>query len=150
VNITFIFHTKYNNEIKGITMPSRRARSENTAAEADMTPMLDIVFILLIFFIVTTSFVKEEGIMVNRPKMNKSQNPSAPAMLIKITDSGLVTFNGKAVDIERVPARIENFIATNDSNSVIVIPSYDTHHEDVVSVLDKVKEFEGLTISIGK
>jgi len=131
-------------------MSARRSRIENTVAEADMTPMLDIVFILLIFFIVTTSFVKEEGIMVNRPKMNKSQNPSAPAMLIKISDSGLVTFNGKPVDIERVPARIENFIATNDSNSVIVIPSYDTRHEDVVKVLDSVKEFNGLTISIGK
>jgi len=71
-------------------------------------------------------------------------------MLIKISDTGLVTFNGKPVDIERVPARIENFIATNDSSSVIVIPSYDTRHEDVVSVLDSVKAFGGLTISIGK
>jgi len=131
-------------------MSARKSRIENNEAEVDMTPMLDIVFILLIFFIVTTSFVKEEGIMVNRPKMNKSQNPSAPAMLIKITDSGMVTFNGKAVDMERIPARIENFIATNDSNSVIVIPSYDTRHEDVVGVLDKIKEFDGLTISIGK
>jgi biopolymer transport protein ExbD len=131
-------------------MSARKSRIENNEAEVDMTPMLDIVFILLIFFIVTTSFVKEEGIMVNRPKMNNAQNPSAPAMLIKITDSGLVTFNGKAVDMERVPARIENFIATNDSNSVIVIPSYDTRHEDVVGVLDKIKEFDGLTISIGK
>lgn len=131
-------------------MSARKSRIENNEAEVDMTPMLDIVFILLIFFIVTTSFVKEEGIMVNRPKMNKSQNPSAPAMLIKITDSGIVTFNGKAVDVERIPARIENFIATNDSNSVIVIPSYDTRHKDVVGVLDKIKEFDGLTISIGK
>jgi biopolymer transport protein ExbD len=112
--------------------------------------MLDIVFILLIFFIVTTSFVKEQGLMVNRPKMNKSQNPSAPAMLIKISDTGLVSFNGNLVDIERVPARIESFIATNDSNSVIVIPSYDTRHEDVVSVVDSVKSFDGLTVSIGK
>jgi biopolymer transport protein ExbD len=131
-------------------MSARKSRIENNEAEVDMTPMLDIVFILLIFFIVTTSFVKEEGIMVNRPKMNKSQNQSAPAMLIKISDSGLVTFNGKNVDIERIPARIENFIATNESNSVIVIPSYDTRHEDVVGVLDKVKEFDHLTISIGK
>ena len=131
-------------------MSARKNRIETNAAEADMTPMLDIVFILLIFFIVTTSFVKEEGIVVNRPKMNKSQNQTAPAMLIKISDTGLVTFNGKPVDIERVPARIENFIATNDSSSVIVIPSYDTRHEDVVTILDSVKAFEGLTISIGK
>jgi biopolymer transport protein ExbD len=131
-------------------MSKRKNRIENNAAEADMTPMLDIVFILLIFFIVTTSFVKEQGLMVNRPKMNKSQNPSAPAMLIKISDTGLVSFNGNLVDIERVPARIESFIATNDSNSVIVIPSYDTRHEDVVSVVDSVKSFDGLTVSIGK
>ena len=131
-------------------MSKRKNSIENNAAEADMTPMLDIVFILLIFFIVTTSFVKEQGLMVNRPKMNKSQNPSAAAMLIKISDTGLVTFNGNLVDIERVPARIESFIATNDSNSVIVIPSYDTRHEDVVSVVDSVKSFDGLTVSIGK
>ncbi len=131
-------------------MSKRNNRTENNAAEADMTPMLDIVFILLIFFIVTTSFVKEEGLMVSRPKMNKSQTPSAAAMLIRISDTGLVTFNDNPVDIERVPARIENFIATNDSNTVIVIPSYDTSHEDVVNVLDSVKSFDGLTISIGK
>jgi biopolymer transport protein ExbD len=144
-----VFHTK-NKYKKELTMSKRKNRIENNAAEADMTPMLDIVFILLIFFIVTTSFVKEQGLMVNRPKMNKSQNPSAPAMLIKISDTGLVSFNGNLVDIERVPARIESFIATNDSNSVIVIPSYDTRHEDVVSVVDSVKSFDGLTVSIGK
>jgi len=131
-------------------MSARKTRSEQSAAEADMTPMLDIVFILLIFFIVTTSFVKEEGIMVSRPKMNKSSNPSAPAMVIKINESGLVTFNGNPVDIERVPARIENFIAKNESSSAVVIPNYDTSHADVVAVLDKVREFEHLTISIGK
>ncbi len=131
-------------------MSARKQRIDNNAAEADMTPMLDIVFILLIFFIVTTSFIKEQGLMVNRPKMNKSQTPSASAMLIKINETGLVTFNGNLVDIQRVPARIENFIATNDSNTVIVIPSYDARHEDVVSVIDSVKSFDGLTVSIGK
>lgn len=71
-------------------------------------------------------------------------------MIIKISDTGLVTFNGNLMDIERMPARIESFIATNDSNSVIVIPSYDTRHDDVVSVVGSVKSFNGLTVSIGK
>ena len=131
-------------------MSARKARSEVENSEVDMTPMLDIVFILLIFFIVTTSFVKEEGIMVNRPKINKPQSQSTPAMVLRISDSDMVTFNGKPVDIERVPARIENFIAKNDSSSAIVIPNYNTRHEDVVAVIDKVREFEHLTISIGK
>lgn len=131
-------------------MSKRRTKTEVSNAEADMTPMLDIVFILLIFFIVTTSFVKEEGLMVSRPKMNKAPNEAKPAMVIKISDNGLISFNGKSVDLERVPARIENFIAKNETSTAIVIPSYDTRHEDVVSVLDKVKEFDHLTISIGK
>ncbi len=131
-------------------MAKKKLRAQTNSAEADMTPMLDIVFILLIFFIVTTSFVREEGLMVNRPKLNKSSDSSTPAMLINISETGTLTFNGEPVDIERVPARIENFIAKNDTNSVIVVPSYDTRHDDVVRVIDQVKTFEHIIISIGK
>ncbi len=67
-----------------------RLREDPENSEVDMTPMLDIVFILLIFFIVTTSFVKEEGLMVSRPKMNQNSNESKPAMVIEINDSGIV------------------------------------------------------------
>ena len=98
-------------------MSRKNKFTEEKSGDVDMTPMLDIVFILLIFFIVTTSFVREEGLMVNRPKLNKASNDSAPAMAIRITDSGIVSFNGKIVDIERLPARIENFLAKNDSTS---------------------------------
>ncbi len=81
VNIEYddCFSYKKNKYKKKLTMSKRKNRIENNAAEADMTAMLDIVFILLIFFVVTTSFVKEQDLMVNRPKMNKSQNPSAAA-----------------------------------------------------------------------
>lgn len=131
-------------------MSVRKARLELQKAEADMTPMLDIVFILLIFFIVTTSFVKEEGLLVNRPDVNKSTNDSPPVMVFKISDTGIVNFNGKLVDIERVPARIENFLATNESTTAVVIPSDDTKHSDVVNVLDSIKAFQQITISIGR
>lgn len=131
-------------------MTGRKARLENSNAAVDMTPMLDIVFILLIFFIVTTSFVKEQGLMVNIPEMNKTSNESAPAILLRINESGIVTFNGKIVDIERIPARIENFIAKHDTISAIVIPDNETRHEYVVNVMDKIKQFSQLTISIGK
>ncbi len=130
-------------------MSRKRLRDEKNL-EPDMTPMLDIVFILLIFFIVTTSFVKEEGLLVNRPKLNKSTSENAPAMIIQITDTGIVSFNGKRVDIERLPARIENFIAKNNSSSAVVIPSFDTRHDDVVKVIDQIKTFDHLIVSIGK
>jgi len=130
---------------------SRRSRIETEEkSDVDMTPMLDIVFILLIFFIVTTSFVREEGLLVNKPKANKSPKSNNPVIIVKISDTGLVSFNGKAVDIERLPARIENFIAKTPTTSALVMPSYDTKHEHVVNVIDQIKQFEHITVSIAK
>lgn len=131
-------------------MSRRDHKHEIEQSEVDMTPMLDIVFIMLIFFIVTTSFVKEEGILVNRPEASKSPKSNDPIILVKINETGLITFNGKLVDIERLPARIENFLAKSQTQSAVVIPSYETSHEDVVKVLDQIRSFTQLTISIGK
>jgi biopolymer transport protein ExbD len=122
---------------------------EDQKAEADMTPMLDIVFILLIFFIVTTSFVKEQGFLVNKPDGGKSENNN-PILLIKINDNGIVSLNNRITDIERLPANIENFLATNTVSTAVVIPSYDTNYDKVVKVIDQINMVGGLTVSIGK
>jgi len=131
-------------------MSRRNNKHIQEESEVDMTPMLDIVFIMLIFFIVTTSFVKEKGLLVNRPEANQQSQNNSPIILVKITDSGIVSFNGSIVDIERLPARIESFLAKNPTQSAVVIPSYDTSHEDVVAVIDQIKTFEEITVSIGK
>ncbi len=131
-------------------MARKRYEEQRDESDVDMTPMLDIVFILLIFFIVTTSFIKEQGLEVNRPKAQKSAANNSPVIVVTISDSGLVSFNGKAVDTESLPARIENFIATSPPNRAVVIPSYDTAHDHVVQVIDKIKTFDHLTVSIGK
>ena len=122
---------------------------EDQKAEADMTPMLDIVFILLIFFIVTTSFVKEQGFLVNKPDGGKSENNN-PILLIKINDNGIFSLNNRITDIERLPANIENFLATNTVSTAVVIPSYDTNYDKVVKVIDQINMVGGLTVSIGK
>lgn len=132
-------------------MARKRYEEQKDESDVDMTPMLDIVFILLIFFIVTTSFIREEGLEINRPKAQKSNtNNNNPVIVVSISDNGHVSFNGKLVDIERLPARIENFIATSPTNSAVVIPSYDTTHNHVVQVIDKIKTFPDITVSIGK
>jgi biopolymer transport protein ExbD len=123
---------------------------EDQKAEADMTPMLDIVFILLIFFIVTTSFVKEQGFLVNRPDAGKANNENNPILLIRINDNGVVSLNNRITDIERLPANIENFLATNQVTTAVVIPSYDTNYDKVVKVIDQINIVGGLTVSIGK
>ncbi|SET83844.1 ExbD/TolR family protein [Thalassotalea agarivorans] len=132
-------------------MSRRKKADEIQESEVDMTPMLDIVFILLIFFIVTTSFVKEEGLEINRPKAENNPNPpKTPVIGIKITDNGQVVFNNKLVDIERLPARIENFLANTPTTSAVIIPEDNAVYEDVVAVIDQVKQFNELTVSIGK
>lgn len=131
-------------------MSRRRKVEEGQEADVDMTPMLDIVFILLIFFIVTTSFVKEMGLEVTKPKSNNTQSNNDPSIVVSISDTGIVSFNGKRVDIERLPARIENFLAENMTSTAIILPSSDTKHVDVVAVIDQVKLFDELTIAFGK
>lgn len=131
-------------------MTKQRRLKNNTNADVDMTPMLDIVFILLIFFIVTTSFVKESGIEITKPKANTTSNIDKPSMVIKITDEGLIHFNNAIVDIERVPSRIESFLANNDTNTVLLLPSKAVTYQTVVAVMDQIKSIPELTIAIGK
>lgn len=126
----------------------RQLQEQNS--DVDMTPMLDIVFILLIFFIVTTSFVKEEGLLINRPNKSQSNSPNKPVIMLQINENGLIQFNGKAVDIERIPARIENFLAKNETSSAVVIPHANVTYDTVVKVIDQVKLFDQLTVAIGK
>ena len=118
-------------------------------AEVDMTPMLDIVFILLIFFIVTTSFVKELGFLVERSQNNKQSTTPSKSIMIHLDSNNTIYFNGKPVDIERLPARIEHFIANHPTDSILFRPHEDTNYQHVVKVLDQLKPFKRLTINMG-
>lgn len=132
-------------------MARKKYSNEEKEADVDMTPMLDIVFILLIFFIVTTSFIKEEGLLINRPKAkNNPSQVNTPTVVVQISESGQLKFNGKLVDIERLSARIESFLAENQTSSAVIIAQSNVTHEMVVNVIDQVKPFSQLTISIGR
>lgn len=88
----------------------QRFREEEDAA-VDMTPMLDIVFIMLIFFIVTTSFVKEAGIEVNKPKAAQAQKTKNANIFIAIRENGEIWMDKRQVDVERVSANLESLMA---------------------------------------
>ncbi|MET1219080.1 MAG: biopolymer transporter ExbD, partial [Glaciecola sp.] len=83
-------------------MKRKKHTSGDDEAQIDMTPMLDIVFIMLIFFIVTTSFVKEKGLDANRPKDNNESNQPSKALSIQIDELGVIRMNGREVDVRRV------------------------------------------------
>ena len=73
---------------------TKKSQNENHA-DVDMTPMLDIVFILLIFFIVTTSFVREEAFEVNKPQINNLPLESSPVVFIKTNANNIIYLNGR-------------------------------------------------------
>jgi biopolymer transport protein ExbD len=107
--------------------------------QIDLTPMLDVVFILLIFFIVTTSFVKESGIDVNRPKANTSQSKPKANILIGISDMGSIWIDGREIDIRAVRANIERLRAINPQGSVIIQADKNSATGILVKVMDGVR-----------
>lgn len=120
-------------------MARKRIREEEEAA-VDMTPMLDIVFIMLIFFIVTTSFVKEAGIEVNKPKAANQSKQKNANIFIAVKDTGEVWFDKRRVDIERVSAQIEKMLAEQPTEVVIIQADKDAKHGIVVKVMDAIKD----------
>ena len=119
----------------------RRANRTNTEhnVEIDMTPMLDIVFIMLIFFIVTTSFVKESGIEVNRPSAQTSEQKEQGNIIIGIKANGEIWIDKREVDIRAVRANVARLHAENPLGSVIIAADRDTRTYDLVQVMDQVR-----------
>lgn len=117
---------------------NKRIREEDEAA-VDMTPMLDIVFIMLIFFIVTTSFVKEAGIELNKPKAAQATKKKNANIFIAIRGNGEVWMDKRQVDVERVSANIERLLAEQPTEVVIIQADKEAKHGVVMKVMDQIK-----------
>jgi biopolymer transport protein ExbD len=102
-------------------MRHRRHRA-GEEAEINITPMLDIVFIMLIFFIVTTSFVKEVALELNRPSSEPLEEKEiAQVITIRIAASGQVEVGNRLVDIRAVRANVEGELATRGFDTPVVV-----------------------------
>ena len=111
-------------------------------AQIDMTPMLDVVFIMLIFFIVTASFVKEAGIDVNRPEASTAVKKDRANVLIAISDTGEIWINKRRVDERAVQANIERLHAENPQGTVVIQADKKATTETLIKVMDAVyKDF---------
>ena len=105
-------------------------------ASVDITPMLDVVFIMLIFFIVTATFVKESGIDVNRPKAQTAVVKEKANILVAIDAHNKVWVNRREVDIRSVRANIERLHAENPKGTVVIQADQDSTNEILVQVMD--------------
>ena len=122
-------------------MRRRRSSGLSEEADVDLTPMLDVVFIMLIFFIVTASFIKEVGLDLNRPEggdapqvVTENEN-----ILIQITNDGLIFIDRRSVDIRAIRANIERLRAERPNGQVIVAPGEASQNGLLVEVMDQAR-----------
>ena len=126
----------------------RRKTREADESEVNLTPMLDVVFIMLIFFIVTASFAKEAGIDINRPNAATAEVKQKGNILIAISDTGQIWIDKRRVDVRAVRANIERLHAENPQGSVVIQADTDSKNGLLVEVMDAARQAGVFNVSI--
>jgi len=107
--------------------------------EVDITPMLDVVFIMLIFFIVTATFTKESGIEVDRPQAATAQLQEKANILVAINANDDIWIDRRQVDVRALRPIIERLHAENPKGSVVIQADRNSRNEQLVRVLDAAR-----------
>jgi len=118
----------------------QRENGSGSAAAVDIAPLIDMVFILLIFFLVTTTFVRETGIVVRRPEALKTQTLRPLSLRISIAASGAIYTQGHQVDLSRCREVVLRFMSQEKDGTVIIVPDEDVSARRLVSVMDAAKQ----------
>jgi biopolymer transport protein ExbD len=118
----------------------RRGRGrEREESEVNLTPMLDVVFIMLIFFIVTASFVKEAGIDISRPPAATAERKERGNILVAITENDQIWIDRRQVDPRALRANIERLHAENPQGSVVIQADKNSKNGLLVQVMDAAR-----------
>lgn len=125
-----------------------KKKDAEEAGEIDLTPMLDVVFILLIFFIVTSVFVTEAGIDVTKPEASTSEGKKGDLILIAVGSAGDIWIDGDQVDPRFIRSRFELRLADAPNSAVIIQADADANNEQVMLILEAAREANILDVSI--
>ena len=129
----------------------RRAPISQAVAEEEeinITPMLDVVFILLIFFIVTANFIKEPGLEVNRPDSETAEPTENAAILIAVGNAGEIYMDGRRIDKRQVKANVVRLLAENPQGSVVIQADEIATADTIMAVMDGAREAGVYNISL--
>jgi biopolymer transport protein ExbD len=121
---------------------------EEEESEVNLTPMLDVVFIMLIFFIVTASFVKEAGIDVNRPDAATAERKEQGNILVAISADNEIWIDRRQVDPRALRANIERMHAENPNGAVIIQADERSWNKLLVQVMDAARQAGVRNVSI--
>ncbi|MDH3418277.1 MAG: biopolymer transporter ExbD [Gammaproteobacteria bacterium] len=127
----------------------RRQRRGDDEAQINITPMLDIVFIMLIFFIVTTSFVKEFGVDVNRPSSAPiEEQRQSEVIAVRIDQNDQIFIEERLIDVRAVRANIESGLAVQPEATVVVIADRLADAGLLVRVVDQARVAGAMQVSL--
>ena len=117
----------------------RQKNRSKEKAEIKIAPLIDMVFILLIFFIVTTSFVSETGVSVERPAARSAENLESRSILIGIGSLGEIYISGSRVGLFSLKPLLENKVRNQPNLSVVLVADKATAADLIVRVMDEVR-----------
>ena len=125
-----------------------KRKDDDEAGEIDLTPMLDVVFILLIFFIVTSVFVTEAGIDVSKPEASTVEDTSGDMILIAVGPQGDIWIDGDQIDPRFIRARFELRLADAPNSAVIIQGDESASNEQIMLILKAAREANINDVSI--
>ncbi|MFO7762628.1 MAG: biopolymer transporter ExbD [Wenzhouxiangellaceae bacterium] len=116
-----------------------RRHATQDEPEINITPMLDIVFIMLIFFIVTTTFIKETGVTVEKPDALTAESRPQGNILVGVDSDNQIWMNGNQIELSDVRTLVQRSRAENPEGSVILIADQEARQGTLVDVMDQVQ-----------
>jgi biopolymer transport protein ExbD len=129
-------------------MQSRRHAPESEDHGIDLAPMLDFTINLLIFFIITTSFIKEAGITVFKPEAQTAINRDSGNLLIAIRENGDIWMDRRRIDMRDVRPQMERLHIERPDDTVVIIADRESDAGVVAEVMDEVRLAGITTVSI--
>lgn len=117
----------------------RKQQKQEDEKVADLTPMLDVVFILLIFFIVTSTFIKETGIEINRPDTQTAEMKKTVSLLVAVAADNSIWIDKKRVDMRNVRPMMEKLHAENPRGGLVIQADSASKVEKVLAIMDSAR-----------
>jgi biopolymer transport protein ExbD len=120
--------------------PFSAAQQQEDDSAIDLTPMLDVVFIMLIFFIVTASFIKEAGIDVLRPKAETAEKQDKANIFIALSPNGEIWIDRKKIAPAQLKPTIEKLKAENPQGSIVIQADQESKSQQLMQVMDAARD----------
>ncbi len=121
------------------TSVRRQRQASRTMPAINIAPLIDVVFILLIFFLVTSTFVRDRGVEVTRPQAAAAQTLEPLSLRVSITAAGTIYVDGQPIEVAQLRDRAAGYARTADRPSAVLIPDEQTSSGRLIEVLDAVK-----------